>query len=208
MTPLFPHAHFQRGLLLRIGGVDQARVDIAGKREERFESGHYDRRVERRRVIFGWVSVSLAAIVIVGMAGLWFNSYRGNKQLIADLQAANARPTEALAIHVRYLIDLPTHGATFYTWLTIRSLLQPLLELGADEHFAVLAGALKVSPLKLDRAARNAVELARLTREHDLPMWRALGIVLEGVAKAEVANSSAGSPTCVAAPTSCASRTF
>ena len=37
----------------------------------------------------------------------------------------------------------------------------------------------------LSRAARNAVELARLTREHDLPMWRALGIVLEGVAKAE-----------------------
>jgi predicted ATPase len=37
----------------------------------------------------------------------------------------------------------------------------------------------------LSRAARNAVELARLTREHDLPMWGALGIVLEGVAKAE-----------------------
>jgi predicted ATPase len=37
----------------------------------------------------------------------------------------------------------------------------------------------------LSRAARNAVELARLTREHDLPMWRALGVVLEGVAKAE-----------------------
>jgi hypothetical protein len=81
--------------------------------------------------------------------------------LIADLKAANAKPTEALAIHVRYLIDLPTHGATFYTWLTIRSLLQPLLELGADQHFAVLAGALKASPLKLDRAARNAVEKVR-----------------------------------------------
>jgi predicted ATPase len=37
----------------------------------------------------------------------------------------------------------------------------------------------------LSRAARNAVELARLTRDHDLPMWRALGVVLEGVAKAE-----------------------
>jgi predicted ATPase/class 3 adenylate cyclase len=83
------------------------------------------------------------------------------KQLIADLQAANAAPTEALAIHVRYLIDLPSHGATFYTWLTIRSLLLPLLELKANEHLAVLAGALKVSPLKLDRAARNAVDQAR-----------------------------------------------
>jgi predicted ATPase len=37
----------------------------------------------------------------------------------------------------------------------------------------------------LSRAARNAVELARLTREHDLPLWRAVGVVLEGVAKAE-----------------------
>jgi predicted ATPase len=35
----------------------------------------------------------------------------------------------------------------------------------------------------LSCAARNAVELARLTREHDLPMWRAFGVFLEGVAK-------------------------
>ena len=81
--------------------------------------------------------------------------------MVADLQAANAAPTEALAIHVRYLIELPSHGATYYTWLTIRSLLQPLLELKADENLAVLAGALKASPLKLDRAARNAVDKVR-----------------------------------------------
>jgi predicted ATPase len=37
----------------------------------------------------------------------------------------------------------------------------------------------------LSHAARNAVQLVRLTREHDLPLWRALGVVLEGVAKAE-----------------------
>lgn len=94
------------------------------------------------------------------MAGNHLGSQRV-KQLIADLQAANAEPAEALAIHVRYLIDLPSHGATYYTWLTIRSLLQPLIELEADEHLAVLAGALKASPLKLDRAARNAVDKAR-----------------------------------------------
>jgi predicted ATPase/class 3 adenylate cyclase len=94
------------------------------------------------------------------MAGNHLGSQRV-KQLIAELQAANAAPIEALAIHVRYLIDLPSHGATFYTWLTIRSLLLPLSELKADEHLAVLAGALKVSPLKLDRAARNAVDKAR-----------------------------------------------
>jgi predicted ATPase/catalase/class 3 adenylate cyclase len=83
------------------------------------------------------------------------------KQLIADLQAAQAEPTEALAIHVSTLMDLPNHGATFYTWLTIRSLLAPLSELEADEELAILAGALHVSPLKLDRSARNAVNIAK-----------------------------------------------
>jgi len=94
------------------------------------------------------------------MAGNHLGAHRV-KQSIADLQVAKAPSAEALAIHVRYLIDLPTHGATFYTWLTIRSLLLPLLELKADQHLAVLAGALRTSPLKLDRAARNAVEKAR-----------------------------------------------
>jgi hypothetical protein len=66
-----------------------------------------------------------------------------------------------LAIYVRTLIDLPNHGATFYTWLTIRSLLLPLVQLEADEDLAVLAGALMASPLKLDRSARNAVNTAK-----------------------------------------------
>ena len=37
----------------------------------------------------------------------------------------------------------------------------------------------------LSRAAPNAIELARLAREHDLPMWRAFGVFLEGLATAE-----------------------
>jgi len=37
----------------------------------------------------------------------------------------------------------------------------------------------------LSRAARNAVELAELTRDHNLLMWQAVGVFLEGVAKAE-----------------------
>ena len=39
----------------------------------------------------------------------------------------------------------------------------------------------------LSRAAPNAVELARLTREHDLPYWRAYAVFLEGLARAESA---------------------
>jgi predicted ATPase len=35
------------------------------------------------------------------------------------------------------------------------------------------------------RAAPNIIELARLTREHDLPFWRAYGAFLEGLATAE-----------------------
>jgi tetratricopeptide (TPR) repeat protein len=37
----------------------------------------------------------------------------------------------------------------------------------------------------LSRAAQNAVQLARLTREHDLPMWRAYAVFLGGVASAQ-----------------------
>jgi predicted ATPase/class 3 adenylate cyclase len=83
------------------------------------------------------------------------------RQLIADLLSANATPAEALDIHVQSLIELPIHGATFYTWLTIRSLILPLAGLEAYEVLAVLAGALRRSPLKLDRSARNAVEKTR-----------------------------------------------
>jgi len=83
------------------------------------------------------------------------------RQLIADLQAARAEPTEALSIHVRTLRDLPNHGAAFYSWLTVRSLLAPLSKLEADEELAILAGALHASPLKLDRSARNAVADSR-----------------------------------------------
>ena len=34
------------------------------------------------------------------------------------------------------------------------------------------------------RGARNAFELARLTHEHDLPMWGAFGVFLDGLASA------------------------
>jgi predicted ATPase len=42
----------------------------------------------------------------------------------------------------------------------------------------------------LSRAALNAIELARLAREHDLPMWRANAVFLEGLASAQ--SGSAG----------------
>ncbi|MGE0119201.1 MAG: type VI secretion system membrane subunit TssM [Dongiaceae bacterium] len=47
-----------------------------------------NRRVERMRVVFGWASVSLATVVILGMGALWYFSYLGNKQLVADFNTA------------------------------------------------------------------------------------------------------------------------
>ena len=44
----------------------------------------------------------------------------------------------------------------------------------------------------LSHVALNAVELARIAREHDLPMWRAFGLVLEGVATVEGGAHSEG----------------
>jgi type VI secretion system protein ImpL len=49
-----------------------------------------NRRVERMRVAIGWASVSLATILILGMGAIWYYSYLGNKQLIADFNTAVA----------------------------------------------------------------------------------------------------------------------
>jgi predicted ATPase len=51
--------------------------------------------------------------------------------------------------------------------------------------FAVMGG-------DLSHAALNAVELARLTREHDLPMYRASGVFLEGLTTAQSGTVSGG----------------
>jgi predicted ATPase len=44
----------------------------------------------------------------------------------------------------------------------------------------------------MSRAAPNAAELARLTRDHDLPVWRAFGVFLEGSAGARSGPAGGG----------------
>jgi class 3 adenylate cyclase/predicted ATPase len=44
----------------------------------------------------------------------------------------------------------------------------------------------------IPRAAANAAELTQLTRQHDLPMWRAFGLFLEGLATAQDCTASGG----------------
>ena len=50
------------------------------------------------------------------------------------------------------------------------------------------------------RAAENGSETALLAHEHDLPLWRAVGAFLEGLAMAECGTLARGSATCAASP--------
>jgi class 3 adenylate cyclase/predicted ATPase len=57
--------------------------------------------------------------------------------------------------------------------------------IGARAFGAMFAAIFELMRGDLARAAPNAVELARLAREHDLPHWRAYGFFLEGLASAQ-----------------------
>jgi predicted ATPase len=65
------------------------------------------------------------------------------------------------------------HVGTRANWITLTAL------------FALMCG----DP---SRATRDAIELARLAREHDLPMWRAYGVFLEGLASAHSGATGGG----------------
>jgi class 3 adenylate cyclase/predicted ATPase len=60
-----------------------------------------------------------------------------------------------------------------------------LTHIGARAYGMCLAAIFELVCGNLSRAAPHAAELAGLAREHDLLMWRAYGIFLEGAAKAE-----------------------
>ncbi len=60
-----------------------------------------------------------------------------------------------------------------------------LTYIGARAYGTMFAAMFKLMRGDRVRAAPNAHELARLAREHDLPMWRALGVFLEGWARSE-----------------------
>jgi hypothetical protein len=145
-----------RDLLREITALEQAAMQPTMMGYIHYAKGGVESSSDPQRAIDEYQ----ASVEWANMAGNHLGAQRV-KQLIADLQAIQADPAEALAIHVHRLIDLPTHGAIFYAWSTIRSLLAPLAQLEANENVAVLAGALKASPLKLDRTARSAVNRAR-----------------------------------------------
>lgn len=81
------------------------------------------------------------------------------KHFIAELQATAAtEPASALAIHLRALNDIPTHGATFYAWSTIRAALLPLAQLGCEDAVVTLVAALRGSPVEPGKRIRPLIE--------------------------------------------------
>jgi tetratricopeptide (TPR) repeat protein len=54
------------------------------------------------------------------------------------------------------------------------------------------------------RVVPHALELARITRDHDLPLFRAFGVFLEGFATSTAARLAADSRACAEGPGSCA----
>ena len=60
-----------------------------------------------------------------------------------------------------------------------------LAHVGSQANGKLLAALFGLMRGGLSRAAPNAGELAQLAREHNLPMWRAFGVFVEGLARAE-----------------------
>ena len=122
---------------------------------------HYARgRLESFRDPLRAIEEYQISVEWANMAGNHLGAHRV-KHFIAELQAPKGEPAVALSILVRALMDLPKHGTTFYAWSSIRSCLLPLAQLGADEHLAVVAGALQGSPVKLGRKVQSAVNESR-----------------------------------------------
>jgi predicted ATPase len=67
-----------------------------------------------------------------------------------------------------------------------------LTHIGALAYGKTIAALFELMRGDLSRAAPNAIELARLAREHDLPMWQAAGVFLEGVARGEIGAPGGG----------------
>jgi predicted ATPase len=68
---------------------------------------------------------------------------------------------------------------------TAEARIASLAQTGARAYGKCHLGLFELLRGNLTRFATHAVELAALTREHDLPLWRAWGVFFEGVARAE-----------------------
>ena len=79
------------------------------------------------------------------------------------------------------------HAASFEAEAAART--ARITHIGALAYGKAHAALFELMRGNFSRAVPNAIELARLAREHDLPMWRAVGVFLEGVAKGEIGAS-------------------
>ncbi len=67
-----------------------------------------------------------------------------------------------------------------------------LAHIGTHAYLNMHAAFFELMRGDISRAAQNAVEVARLAREHDLSLWRAFGVFLDGLARAESGAPSDG----------------
>ena len=67
-----------------------------------------------------------------------------------------------------------------------------LAHIGTRAYGRMHAALFALMRSDLSRAASNAAELARLTRQHDLALWRAFGVFLEGLASAHQSITAGG----------------
>jgi predicted ATPase len=67
-----------------------------------------------------------------------------------------------------------------------------LTHIGARAYGSMHAAIFELMRGDLTRFATHAAELAQLAREHDLPLWRAWGVFLEGAAKAKCGEVGGG----------------
>ena len=67
-----------------------------------------------------------------------------------------------------------------------------LAYIGTRAYGSVQASLFELMLGDRSRAASNAAEFARITREHDLPFWRAFGIFLDGLASTQSGTAGGG----------------
>jgi tetratricopeptide (TPR) repeat protein len=81
-----------------------------------------------------------------------------------------------------------------------------LAHIGTRANGTTLTALFELMCGDLVRTALSAIELARLTREHDLPFYHAFGVFLGGLASSRSGPTGVGLRTCAAASSFCASR--
>jgi predicted ATPase len=108
---------------------------------------------------------------------------RNKRGVTLDLKSPSAQP--AMFYLALVLWPMGDAGRAISLVRDAKARTATLTHIGARAYGMCLAAIFELVCGNLSRAAPHAAELAGLAHEHDLLMWRAYGIFLEGAAKAE-----------------------